>query len=42
MFGCLIPFFDTEPNKKLKYIKMNNSNSGAVMKDIDLSEYNYF
>ena len=43
MFRYLnIPFFITEPNKKLKYIKIDNSNSGYVMRDIDLSEYNYF
>ena len=43
MFRYLdIPFFITEPNKKLNYIRIDNSNSGYIMRDIDLSEYNYF
>tara|TARA_Y100001937_G_scaffold127410_1_gene199602 strand:- start:121 stop:705 length:585 start_codon:yes stop_codon:yes gene_type:complete len=35
-----IPFFIKEPNKELNYIKIDNSNSGYIMRDVDLSEYN--
>jgi len=41
MFRYLdIPFFIKQPNKQLNYIKIDNSNSGYIMRDIDLSEYN--